>query len=255
MPNNQAVPQKNEDKSRFQITTRSGEKITLDKKTVISYLTSNQDISDSEYTMFFQLCKANKVNPFLKEAYIIKYKGSPATIILDYKVLQQIAEENVHYKGMKHGVIVADKNGNVTERHGEYILPTESLIAGWCEVFRDDRTEPTRVTAMFDEFKALKSNGELNSNWAGKPCFMICKVAKAQALREAFPNLVGSNVYVKEEADTFEQPAPQARGGVVKEDFIDNEPVEDDIPSAPAPKADEDGVVADDQPSLFPDEE
>lgn len=191
------------EKNKFKITTRTGESITLDKATVIKYLTNNQDISDSEFTMFFQLCKVNKVNPFLKEAYIIKYQGSPATIVLDYKVLQQIAENHPQYRGMKHGVIVCDKNGNVTERHGEYVLPNEELIAGWCEVYRADRTEPTRVTSMFKEFAASKKGGELNSNWAGKPCFMITKVAKAQALREAFPNLVGSNVYISEEADSI----------------------------------------------------
>lgn len=213
-----------ERETRFQITTRTGEVINLDKETVKRYLTDNKDISDSEYTMFFQLCKVNKVNPFLKEAYIIKYGSTPATIVLDYKVLQQIAEEHKAYRGMKHGVIVSTKDGEVIERHGEYKLPNETLIAGWCEVFRSDRTEPTRVTAMFEEFKATKSSGELNSNWASKPCFMITKVAKAQALREAFPNLVGSNVYISEEMDAV-KPASAKKSEGVRNKLVDDEGV------------------------------
>ena len=222
---------KNNDK-RFEIVTRTGERYKLDKATVMKYLTDNKEITDSEFNMFFQLCKVNKVNPFLKEAYIIKYGNSPATIVLDYKVLQQIAEDNKNYRGMKHGVIVVSKDGELIERNGEYKLDGETLIAGWCEVYRNDREHPTRVTAMFEEFKATKSNGEVNSNWASKPCFMICKVAKAQALREAFPNLVGSNVYISEEMDSVEKPTPKPVGKTtVTNDIID---------------VDEDGVVAED---------
>ena len=211
------------EEKRFLITTRTGEVIKLDKATVIKYLTDNTDITDSEFNMFFQLCKVNRVNPFLKEAYIIKYGTSPATIVLDYKVLQQIAEDNKSYRGMKHGVIVQTKDGEVIERLGEYILPGETLIAGWCEVYRSDRDQPTRVTAMFEEFKGIKKGGELNSNWATKPCFMICKVAKAQALREAFPNLVGSNVYISEEMDCVEKPSKTPKGKTTVTNTLEDE--------------------------------
>ena len=106
---------------KFQIETRTGEIITLDKKTVETYLCGNQEISNSEFTMFFQLCKVHKVNPFLKEAYIIKFGTSPATIVLDYKVLQQCAEDNPNFEGMKTGVLVIDKDGNEKERNGSYV--------------------------------------------------------------------------------------------------------------------------------------
>lgn len=193
--------------NKFQITTRTGELITLDKKTVQDYLANGQEITNSEFTMFFQLCKVHKVNPFLREAYIIKYGNTPATIVMDYKVLQQCAEENPNFKGMKTGILAVDKDGNEKEREGSYLLPNEKLVAGWCEVKRADRVYPTKVYAMYDEFKQLnKKTGEINSNWSGKPCFMITKVAKAQALREAFPNMFGSNLYIQEEADMMEKP-------------------------------------------------
>lgn len=190
--------------TKYEIVTRTGEKIYLDKATVKNYLCNGAEISNSEFTMFFQLCKVHKVNPFLKEAYIVKYGNTPATIILDYKVLQQCAEEHPKFVGMKTGVLIVDKDGNEKEREGSYLLPNETLIAGWCEVQRSDRNCPTKVYAMFDEFKQTTKEGKLNSNWSGKPVFMITKVAKAQALREAFPNMFGSNVYTQEEATTFE---------------------------------------------------
>lgn len=223
--------------NKFNIETRSGEVIKLDKKTVEQYLCNGQELTNSEYTMFFQLCKVYKANPFLKEAYPIKYGNSPATIVLDYKVLQQYAETNPQFRGMRTGVLVVDKDGNEKERVGSYVLPNETLIAGWCEVTRKDRDCPTKVYAMFDEFKQInKKTGELNSNWSGKPIFMITKVAKAQALREAFPNMFGSNVYTQEEATTFER----------NEDYINVTPIEvknkvnNDIASEEVPNFDDD---------------
>lgn len=212
---------------RFSITTRSGEVINLSKENVIKFLTDNVEITNGEFNMFFQMCKAYKVNPFLKEAYIVKYGSTPATIVMDYKVLQQIAEDNKAYRGMKHGVIVSKADGTVEERHGEYKLPNETLIAGWCEVYRSDRSEPTRVTAMFEEFKATKKSGEVNSNWATKPCFMICKVAKAQALREAFPNMFGSNIYVSEEMDCIDKPDKPTGKTNVTNVLVDDDAVVD----------------------------
>lgn len=227
--------EKKQDEKRFEIVTRTGEHYKLDKATVIKYLTDNKEITDSEFNMFFQLCKVNKVNPFLKEAYIIKYGNSPATIVLDYKVLQQIAEDNKCYKGMRHGVVVVTKDNTVEERLGEYKLPGETLIAGWCEVYRSDREHPTKVTAMFDEFKATKKDGTVNSNWTEKPCFMITKVAKAQALREAFPNLVGSNVYISEEMDSVKQ-EPKPEGNSTVSNSISEDEAIDVKPSEPTPQ-------------------
>ena len=161
--------QKQTNNEKFNITTRSGEVISLSKKTVEDYLTNGQSITNSEFTMFFQMCKNYQVNPFLREAYIVKYGNQPATIVLDYKVLQQTAENNPMYAGMKTGVLVVNGEGKEIVREGSYLLPNETLIAGWCEVARKDRSVNNRVYSMFDEFKQCKKDGELNSNWSGKP--------------------------------------------------------------------------------------
>lgn len=185
--------------NQYEIETRSGEKINLTFEVVKSLFANGADISQFEFRNFFQLCKVYKANPYIKEAYLVKYGNQPATIVLDYKVLQQRAESNPNFKGMKTGLLVMDKNGQAIERTGSYKLPDDKLIAGWCEVYRKDREFPTKVYTMFDEFKQAKKDGELNSNWAGKPCFMITKVAKAHALREAFPNMFDVNVYSSDE--------------------------------------------------------
>ena len=211
-------------KEKFTITTRSGDKLFLDKPTVQKYLTNNVEITDSEFNNFFQLCKANKVNPFLKEAYIVKYGSDPATIVIDYKVLQMSAEVNPAFVGMKTGVIVMDKDGNAKEREGGFVLPNETLVAGWCEVSRNDRQTPTKCYAMLSEFRQVKKDGTPNKNWAGKPTFMIIKVAKAQALREAFPNMFGTNLYTEDEVATFDEKSNERKYQDTKQvqDVVEN---------------------------------
>lgn len=211
-------------RERFTITTRSGDKLFLDKATVQKYLTNNVEVTDAEYNYFFQLCKAHQVNPFLKEAYIIKYGSDPATMVMDYKVLQMSAESNPSYRGMKTGVVVMDQNGNSKEREGGFVLPNETLVAGWCEVFRSDRETSTKSYAMLNEFRQVKKDGTPNKNWAGKPTFMIIKVAKAQALREAFPNMFGSNLYTEDEVATFDEKSNERKYQDTKQvqDVINN---------------------------------
>ena len=53
------------------------------------------------------------------------------------------------------------------------------------------------LTVQFDEYVQMK-NGEPTSNWKAKPGTMIRKVALTQALREAFPEDLGS-MYAPEE--------------------------------------------------------
>lgn len=189
----EVVETETESKEKYAIITMSGNKIYLDKKRVQEYIAGGQELENYEYNNFFQLCREYKVNPFLKEAYLIKFKGSPATIVLDYKVLQRIAENNADYDGMEHGTVVQDKSGNLVERDGDFVLAGETLVGGWCKVYRKGHRVPTKCVAMLSEFD--KKQG----NWLKSPTFMIVKVAKAHALREAFPNTFGSNMYSSDE--------------------------------------------------------
>lgn len=211
---------------RFTITTLGGEELTLTKETVIKYLANGAPITDPEFNMFFQLCKTYKCNPFLREAYIIKYGSQPAQIIIDYKFLQSQVEKNSHYRGMKTGIVVADKDGKITEK-APFMTKDETLIAAWCEIYRDDRECPTKVYSMNSEFNTGKAN------WLSKPLFMLVKVAKAQALREAFPNLLGSNVYTSEEETTFEKDENYYDVKEAKKQTTITNSIIDDLPKEP----------------------
>jgi cell division protein FtsN len=91
------------------------------------------------------------------------------------------------------------------------VFPGETLVGGWAEVFRKDREIPTRMEVSMFEYEGKKYNWktksyEVSSMWKKKPATMISKVAKVQALREAFPQL--NNLYIAEEMEFVEEGLP-----------------------------------------------
>ena len=96
-----------------------------------------------------------------------------------------------HYQGIQGGIIV--KRGDaIVEEEGCFIMPGDTLLGGWAKVYRDDRRYPIVARVSLAEYHTRKSL------WQGKPTTMIAKVAKVQALREAFPNQLGA-MYTQEE--------------------------------------------------------
>lgn len=178
----------------------NGETIKLSPSIIKKYLVNgNGDISDQEINFFTALCKGRKLNPFLKEVHLIKYGSQPAQMVVGKDALLKRAILNPQYNGMKSGVWVVNLNGEVEKREGAIVLNgKEELIGAWCDVYRKDWTNPSSIDVNFEEYVGKKSNGEVNSQWKGKPVTMIVKVAKAQALREAFVEELGG-MYEAEE--------------------------------------------------------
>lgn len=179
----------------------NGEEFTLTPETVKSYLVSgNRDlVTMQEVVMFMNLCRFQHLNPWLKEAYLIKYsQNDPAALVTGKEAFLKRAEGETNYDGFKAGVIVQDEDGEVIYRDGSFKLSGESLVGGFAEVFRKDRDHSFRAEVSFEEYAVRKKDGSLNSQWSKKPTTMIRKVALVQALREAFPGTLGG-MYAAEE--------------------------------------------------------
>lgn len=183
----------------------NGEQVELDSETVKRYLVNGQgSVTDQEIKMFIELCKAQKLNPFIKDAYLIKYGSQPAQTITSKDVFLKRAEENEDYDGMKCGIIV-DNGEDIVYRNGAfYNKKKEEVVGGWAEVYRKSQKQPCRVEVSFDEYAQRRNTGELNSMWANKSGTMIRKVALCQALRESFPNAL-QQLYGSEEMGVQEQ--------------------------------------------------
>ena len=162
-------------------TTMTGEHIQLSKPIIKQYLVSGDadKVTDQEIMMFLSLCKFQKLNPFLREAYLIKYGTSAATIVTGKETFLKRAVKNPKYRGHKTGI---DDNGDVA----------------WAEVYVEGYECPIRCEVDYEEYVGRKRDGTITAIWKTKRRTMLKKVALVQALREAFPEDFGG-MYSEEE--------------------------------------------------------
>ncbi len=158
----------------------------------------NQYVTDQEAMFFLQLCKAQNLNPFLREAHLIKYSpNEPATMVVGKETFLKRAVKIQGYKGFRAGVVVINLSGEAEYREGALVIEGEKLIGGWAEVYIQDKANVKSIVSM-SEYVRKKRDGTPNRSWAEMPATMIRKVALVQALREAFPEEFGG-MYSPEE--------------------------------------------------------
>lgn len=182
--------------------TAAGQKIKLNATIVRNYLTrGNDQVTNTDIVQFITLCKYQQLNPFLNEAYLVKFKGSPAQIITSKEAYLKRADECPQYQGMESGIIV-QRQDKIVEEEGCFYLPGDILLGGWAIVYRDGH-RPCKVRITLHEYNKGKST------WLSMPAQMINKVAESQALRKAFPTQLGA-LYTREEIiDTTYQEVEQ----------------------------------------------
>lgn len=221
---NRAPAKRNNKACTYQIA--SGEQISLTPQTVKDYLVNGGgNVTDQEIMMFMALCKSQKLNPFTRDAYLIKYGNQPAAIVVGKGALEKRAEINPNYDGKTCGIIILQEDGRLEYRRGAMALKGENVVGGWCDVYRKDRTHPEHVEVSFDEYVGRKKDGQINGQWTTKPATMIQKVAVAQALRQAFPNDLNA-MYSQEEMDQATPMPPLTKPVMQPEVVVDDEVLE-----------------------------
>jgi phage recombination protein Bet len=138
-------------------------------------------ITDQELGFFLQLCKYQKLNPFLKEIHIVKYGSHPAAFVVGKETFLRRAKRDAKYLG--HTVAISD----------------DGKLA-WAEVDVKGLKQPIRCEVELQEYIGTKADGTVNSMWSKKPKTMLKKVALVQALREAFPDSL-AQLYDESEVD------------------------------------------------------
>lgn len=104
------------------------------------------------------------------------------------------ADASEKYEGFKAGIIIIRDNEIVEVEGCFYNEKTDILVGGWCEVYRSDRKFPIIAKVNLAEYDKKQSI------WNEKKSTMISKIAKVQALREAFPAQLGA-MYTQEEQE------------------------------------------------------
>ena len=176
------------------------ETVKLSPSIIKKYLVNgNGDVTDQEVVMFLNLCRFQHLNPFLREAYLIKFGNQPATIVTGKDAITKRAMRNPKFGGQQAGVVIFHNDRNELEyRNGSLVIDGEQLVGGWAKVYVKDYEVPIEAVVSYQEYVGTTKNGEINSQWSKKPATMIRKVALVQALREAFPEDLGG-LYASEE--------------------------------------------------------
>lgn len=205
-------------------TDAAGNELKLTTTDIKQYICPNQNISDAEAYMFLSLCKYQGLNPFLRDAYLVKYGSNPATMIVGKDAFVKKAQKNPKYQGMRSGIVVMTEDGKIENREGEIYTENERLLGGWAEVNIDGFVNPQFTSVNFNEYVQLK-DGKPNSMWASKGATMIRKVAVAHVLRENFPfDLSGcytADEMGMSEAEINAAPIEQPRQPAQDAEFID----------------------------------
>jgi phage recombination protein Bet len=221
----------------IEYVTDTGTEVKLTVGMVRHFLVSGKSelATDQEIIYFMKLCQARKLNPFLKECYLIKYDQSPAAIITARSTFQNNARMSDDCQGWKFGVIVQDEKGLIKRTAG-LVLENQKIVGGWFSAKPKGWDEPFELEVNLSHYIKTTRDGRPTQFWTPeKQAGMIAKVAEVQGLR----TLWGKNTSGMYEADEIAEnahplplkgfnpeavndPAPEISAGFTPEDF-DNE--------------------------------
>ncbi len=168
-----------------------GNDVKINKRILMDTICKGMKVSDSDMAQFITLCQVNQLNPFLREAFLVKYGDAPSQMIVSKEAFMKRADRCADFDGIESGVIVVNQEGVVQNLVGTFFPQGLTLVGGWCDVYRKNR-RPYRQTVSLQEYDKKQST------WKQMPATMIRKVAEVQALREAFPNTL-SGMYISDE--------------------------------------------------------
>ena len=237
-----------------QLQTTKGAYLTdlqqLDGETLRNFVDPKHQASPQELQTLLAIVKNRNLNPFTKEVYFIKYGNNPAQIVVSKDAFMKRAEQNQNYDGFESGVIYEDEKGELKTKKGVILPRKATLIGGWCEVYRKDRSRPVYREVELSAYNTHKKW------WQKAPGQMIEKVAIVAAVRDAFSENVGG-LYT---ADEMEQAAPiDVTPRETQEDVkarkmaqIEQQRQEQAQPVQPEPELVEDAEEVEEQPQPQP---
>ena len=141
-----------------------------------------------EFRLFLYQAWRMGLDPLLKEIWCLKYGTEPATIFASFSGIQKKAMQSGEWDGYEI----------VMESSESQIKQGEAPKSITCTMYRKGVTHPVVFTAHYEEFARYKKDGSLQPSWAKMPIIMLRKCAIANAIRQAYPDCVGS-IYIPEE--------------------------------------------------------
>ena len=125
--------------------------------------------TEGEIVLFVKLCVYRQLNPFLNEAYLIKFGTAPATQVVAKEVFLKRANARDTYQGFTAGITIKHKD-SLERREGSLLLEGETMVGGWCKVFDSRYTNPMLAEVSLAEYDKNQAM------WKSNKATMIRKV-------------------------------------------------------------------------------
>lgn len=175
-----------------------------------------QGASNADLAVFLHECQRTGLDPFLHQIYMINRKGKQ-TMQVGIDGLRLVARRAVDQSGETLSVLEQawrGKDGKWTDCWAEDDPPAAAKVV----IQRGKGTFP--AIALYKEYAARKSNGQLTQMWAQRPAGQLMKCAEALAYRMAFPQDL-SGLHSEDEMDQASNPQPV-------DDVVDAQVVDED---------------------------
>lgn len=169
-----------------ELTTQNNmEMLTALRNTVAPGLT------EPEFRLFAEMCRATGLNPALKEIWAIK-AGGRLQLMTGINGFLKIANSHPQFDGMEV----------------ENTFEGTQLVSCTVKVHRKDRKFPSVATAYLAEY------AKPSPVWKQMPSIMLAKCAKSLAIREAFISELGGFYTAEEMPAAYSAPRPEAPQGM-----------------------------------------
>ena len=155
-----------EPKNVIRYNSIRGEEVALSLQFVRDHFCANA--TNDEALAFIRFCEAHQLNPFLRDAYLIKYDPKEgAQMVVGYQVWIQKAVTQKDFKGSVQGLIIKGENGELERRQSLFYLDDEDVVGGWCKVLLEGR-EDVMVEVPVHEYIQTTRGRTRNLFWVQK---------------------------------------------------------------------------------------
>lgn len=197
------------EKMLIEYRSQGGVDVRLTPQMVVDYLVqgNKQNVLMEEIVYFMHVCKARKLNPFIKDCYLIKYGNDPAAIVTSVDYFRKNARKADDCEGWKAGIIIKHEPLKIERREGNFILPDEELVGGWAQGKPKGWAEAMLHQINLEPYVKKTRDGRITRFWAKeRQPDMIAKVAECQLLRKLWGE-ESTGMYAPEEMPSLEDVA------------------------------------------------
>lgn len=169
-----------------ELTTQNNNEMLLALRNTVA-----PGLTDPEFRLFAEMCRATGLNPATKEIWAIK-AGGRLQLMTGINGFLKIANSHPAFDGME---VSHEWDG-------------KQLVSCTVKVHRKDRKFPAIATAYMAEYK------KETPIWRTMPSVMLAKCAKSLAIREAFIQELGGFYTAEEMPASYSAPRPEAPQGM-----------------------------------------